>query len=912
MVIDGHALVHRSYHAFAGQGRTFTVTRTGEIVTAVYGFVGILLKALAEVQPDYWAITFDLPVPTFRHKRFAAYKAQRPPTPPELAGQVDRVHHVAGAFGIPIFEAEGYEADDLIGTLSHQAAALDIDTIILTGDTDTLQLVSPQVRVRYQSGVGQLAVYDEKGVRERYNGLSPGQLADHKALVGDKSDNVPGVPGIGEKTAAKLLQEFGSLESILSRLDEVKPERIRALLAEHKEQALESKRLCTIFTNAPATFDPDRCSVQRYDRATVVELFRDLEFASMISRIPERLGAPPEGSPPLGAEADAVDGAYQVVDTLAKLESVAREAASASRLALDVESTSLDPMLAELVGVALSTNLGQAWYIPVGHRQGRQVGLEQVRRSLGPVLANETPPKIAHNANYDMMVLAEAGMEVAGLQADTMIVAHLLGYRNVGLKPLALNKLNREMTTIDQLIGTGRKQTTFDHVPIPDAVRYSGADVDMTLQLWDVLRPELEEKRLVRLFAEVEVPLVPVLVRMQRNGITLDTSILARLAHEMGEHIMDLEGRIYDSVGHRFNIASPQQLSDVLFGELRLLEWFKENDLPRPRRTQGGYSTDAQVLENLKGAHPMVELILEYRQLTKLKSTYVDSLPALVNPRTGRLHTSFNQTGAVTGRLSSSDPNLQNIPVRTELGRQIRRAFVAPGAPAWQLLSADYSQIELRILAHLCQDQRLMEAFHRGEDIHAATASQVFSVSLKEVTPEQRRFAKVVNFGILYGMSEFGLAQRSDLSREEAGPIIKAYFERYPGIMRYLEETKRKARELGYVETILGRRREIPEINSSNRQVQQAAERMAVNMPIQGTAADIIKIAMVQLQQRMDALRMRSKMLLQVHDELIFEVPEAETEAMKALVQELMPAAIPMSVPLKVDMKMGTSWGDLE
>jgi DNA polymerase-1 len=572
-------------------------------------------------------------------------------------------------------------------------------------------------------------------------------------------------------------------------------------------------------------------------------------------------------------------------------------------------------MEAQPVGLAFavgSGDEGQSWYVPCGHREGQQLSLSEVAAVVGPLLARTELKKVAHNGNYDMMALANAGMRLQGLWADTMIAAHLLGYRTLNLKGLVVTKLNQEMTPIEALIGTGRKQVTFDRVPIEQAAPYAAADARYTLELWHVLERELHQEEQMKLFQNVEMPLVPVLVRMQRHGIALDVPWLHQLSTQLSKQVADLEAKIYQAVGHQFNIGSPQQLSRVLFEELHLLDWFKEQDLPRPKRTESGYSTDAQVLEDMTGSHPVVELILEYRQLTKLKSTYIDALPAMVNPRTGRVHTTFNQAGAVTGRISSSDPNLQNIPVRTDLGQMVRRAFIAEGVPSWTLLAADYSQIELRVLAHFCRDARLVEAFQRDEDIHRATAASSFRIPPDKVTPEHRRLAKMINFGLLYGMSEFGLAQRSGLPREEAATVLKSYFESYPGILTYLEETKTKAQETGYVETVLGRRRAIPEVRSSNRQVRAAAERMAVNMPIQGTAADIIKVAMLRLQERMDSLGLQSKMLLQVHDELIFEVPQEELEVMTGLVHELMPTAIELSVPLKVDVKTGYRWSEME
>ena len=916
LLIDGHALIHRAFHAFQGQGRTLTVARTGETVSGVYGFASTLLKTVGDVRPTYWGVAYDRPTPTFRHRRFAAYKAQRPPTPPELLTQVQRVHQLAEAFGLPIFEVDGFEADDLLGTLCCQAVERGTDVLILTGDTDTLQLVGPHARVRFQSGVQQVTLYNEKAVRERYGGLTPSQVPDYKALVGDPSDNIPGLQGVGEKTATKLLLQFGSLEGISANLEKVMPEKLRTLLQQEEERLFWNRDLCTIVKEAPVRFDPEECSVANYDRSRVVEFFRELEFTTLTSRLPASLALDEEVGPVETPSPKDEELSYLVVDTPEALEELAQALVRAGTFSLDTETTTLNAMEAQPVGLSFATDPEgdggcHNWYVPVGHRQGHQLSLQQVASVLGPLLAREELKKVAHNANYDMMVLSNAGLELRGLLADTMIAAHLLGYRSLGLKALVLTKLQHEMTEIRALIGTGKNQLTFDQVPIQQAAPYACADAYYTLQLWKILEPDLQREHQMDLFRQVEMPLVPVLVRVQRHGIALDTTMLDKLSKELAQQIGELVYQAYEAVGHQFNINSPQQLSQVLFGDLKLLQLFTEQNLPRPKRTQGGYSTDAQVLEDLRGSHPVVELILDYRQSAKLKSTYLDALPALVNSRTGRVHTSFNQAGAVTGRVSSSEPNLQNIPVRTEVGQLVRKAFQAEGAPEWLLLSADYSQIELRVLAHFCQDPRLMGAFLRDEDIHASTASEAFGVPLESVTSEHRRLAKMINFGLLYGMREFGLAQRSGLPREEAAVLLKSYFDKYPGIVTYLEQTKKKARELGYVETLLGRRRSTPEINASNAQVRAAAERMAVNMPIQGTAADIIKVAMVRLQERMDSLSLKSKMLLQVHDELIFEVPGEELETMKALAREIMSQAVKLSVALRVDVKTGYRWGEM-
>ncbi|MCH7997720.1 MAG: DNA polymerase I, partial [Chloroflexi bacterium] len=569
----------------------------------------------------------------------------------------------------------------------------------------------------------------------------------------------------------------------------------------------------------------------------------------------------------------------------------------------DTETTSLDAMRAELVGISLSAEPGRAYYIPVGHQTGDQLPLELVLEKLRPLFLDREVEKTAHNANYDLMVLANYDVTVENLAMDSMIAAFMAGEKAIGLKALSFDRLGVEMTPISALIGTGKKQITMDRVDVAAASPYACADADHTLRLSRMLEEELKKGGFWKLMTEVEMPLVPILVRIQRNGIALDSGLLGAMSEDLGERMAELEAGIYDSVGHRFNINSSQQLGDVLFKELQL---------PSSKRTKSGFSTDARVLEGLKGAHPVIEQVLEYRQITKLKSTYLDALPNMVNPDTGRIHTTFNQTGTVTGRVSSNDPNLQNIPIRTELGGQVRHAFVAEGAPDWLLLAADYSQIDLRVLAHISQDPALIRAFEQGEDIHASTASHVYSVPIDQVTPDMRRIAKTINFGVIYGISGYGLASRTDLSNEEAQAFIDGYFERYPGVKEYMEVTKRQGKEQGYVETVLGRRRYFPEFKSSNFNVRMSAERMAINMPIQGTSAEITKLAMIGVQGRMDRAGMRSKMLLQVHDELIFEVPKDELEEMSGLAREVMSQALELRVPLKVDVKMGPNWGEMD
>ncbi len=903
MIMDGHAMVHRSFRAISTQ-RNLTNNATGEDTTGVYGFTNVFLRALQEWNPAYCAIAFDTSAPTFRHLQFEEYKAQRPPSPPELRPQFDRVKQVMAAFGVPVFELEGWEADDVIGTLTRQAEEAGIDSVILTGDRDTFQLISPRVRVDLASSIQERRVYNEAELADRYSGLTAAQQPDFKAMVGDSSDNIPGVPRVGEKTAAKLLNEYGSLEGIYENLEGLKPPSVKTALGENRDRAFENRRLMTIDRQAPVTLDLEDCRFWRYDRRDVVSLLSELEFFSVVSRVPSPDGSGVEETEAgLGQEQETD---YTVVTTKDQLDSMLAAIEETGSFAFDTETTNLDAMRANLVGLSFATAPGRAWYIPVGHREGEQLPLESVLASVRPLFESPDIAKSAHNANYDMTVLANYGVGFSNVDFDTMISAHLLGrsYNQLGLKELSLNELGHEMTPITDLIGRGRKQITFDQVDIAAAADYAAADADMTFRLREVFEPQIERENLRGLMDNTEIELVPVLVRMQRHGIKMDSGTLHEMSADMFRQMRDIEAGIYDSVGHEVNLNSPAQLSDLLFKELTLT---------RTKRTKTGhFSTDANSLESLKGDHPVVDQILEYRQVSKLKSTYVDALPEMVNPRTERVHTSYNQTGSATGRISSSDPNLQNIPIRTGLGRQVRRAFVADGAPEWQLFSADYSQIELRVLAHMSQDPGLLEAFRRGEDIHSATASSMFEVPLNEVDSEMRRIAKVLNFGVIYGLSAHGISQQTGFSRDRGKEFIDAYFSKYPGISEYLERVKTQARADQYVETLMGRRRYLAEINSPNFNTRGAAERMAINMPIQGTAADIMKLAMVRVQRRLDAEEMQTRMLLQVHDELVFETPHEELDALKALVFDEMPAAMDLDVTLKVDAKWADNWGDMQ
>jgi len=897
LLFDGNAIVHRAFHAI----QPLTVSRTGEMVNAVYGFAATVLKVLSEIKPTHWGIAFDRPVPTFRHQMFEKYKEQRPPTPEELKSQIQRVRQVADVFGIPRFEVDGFEADDVLATLAAQASEQAIDTIIVTGDADMLQVVSPRIKVLYPKRTfSDPVLFDEAGVREKY-GLSPSQLADFKALVGDVSDNIPNVRGVGEKTAVKLIQQFGGIQGIYEHLDQVLPERIRTALEASREQAVRSRELSTVVKAVPGVaLNLDQCRVTAYDRAAVVNLFRELEFAALLNRLPQEVGVAcaARASGPTSVDCHLVNTELDLDRLIARL-------GATPRFALEVITTDKSAMSSQLLGLSIAVEPGEAFYIPLGHQgleQPPQLPIQAVLNKLRHVFESERPAKSSSNTKLAVIILSRVGVRLAGADFDTGIAAYSLGEKAVSLSSLAFNRLAVELPPLTELTGTGSKSRPMRLVPASEAARYAGNLASAVIRLESVLRRDLESQGLSRLFAEIEMPLVPVLAEMEMNGVALNVDLLRQLSESMGRDIATLEKQIHQVAGQEFNINSPQQLGKILFEHLKL---------PVARRTKSGYSTDAAILEELRKHYPLIiGPVLEYRQLTKLKSTYLDALPSLINPATGRVHTSFNQTVTATGRLSSSDPNLQNIPVRGEIGKKIRQAIIA--APDTTLLAADYSQIDLRVLAHLSQDPALLNAFLNNEDIHTSTASQVFNVPPSQVTAEMRRVAKTVNFGVIYGMSDYGLEQATDLSREEAARFIETYFQKYPKVKEYLDSTREQARRLGYVQTLTGRRRYIPEVNSPNRQVREAAERMAINMPVQGTSADIIKIAMVNLHRAMKDRKMSALLILQVHDELVFEVTPAEKDSLTSLLSAIMPGAMSLAVPLKIDIKQGRNWGEME
>jgi DNA polymerase-1 len=988
VLVDGHALAYRAYHALPADLRT----SGGEATNAVLGFTQMLLDTLRNQAPQYVVVTFDKGR-TFRHEEFAEYKAQRGPMPGDLHDQLGRVRQMVEAMGIPIMEVAGYEADDLIGTLSRQAEEAGLDTYILTADTDQHQLVSDQVRMiapgGYKQRFSEAKIYDKQAVIERY-GFGPELVPDFKALVGDKTDNIPNVPGIGDKTASALLVQYGSLEGILDHLDELKP-RQQESLREHADQAKRSKQLATIVRDAPVTLDLEASHVRGFDKEKVLRLLQELEFRSLVGKVnqveavlagvtetaqtaqptpvqeqdaadttapaavqgdgrggqPHQLSLFDDGSVGDGAATSTVDTSRRsplaalsvtedrlragvppnvyVVKTREALRTLVKRLSLEGRFTIDVEATSQDDMDAQLVGIAIAPvsdddNVEDAYYIPIAHlvaveggeatHDTSQISIEDVRAELGPLLADSAVVKDGHNLKYDLKVLTRAGLRVEGLGCDTMIAAYLLGETGLSLKDLAFTKLGVQMVPITELIGKGRTQTTMDNVAIDLVAGYAAADVAVTERLRHLFVPRLQEQGLYELLTDVEMPLVSVLTDMELVGVAIDVPWLQNISTSIHQKLFDLQGQIHQEAKHTFNISSTQQLGKVLFEELQL---------PGRKRTQTGYSTDKEVLDTLRGLHPIVDLVVEYRQLIKLKNTYIDALPLLVRRDTGRVHTSFNQTVAATGRLSSSAPNLQNIPIRTEIGRDVRKAFISDNASPHKLfdeesflMAADYSQIELRLLAHMAQEERLINAFEQGLDIHAATAAEVMGVPIDKVDPDSRRLAKTINFGVLYGMGSYGLARDSGLSPQEADQFIKLYWSRYPAVRQFMDRTLQEGRTQGYVSTLLGRRRYMPELTSRNGGIRQAAERMAINAPVQGTAADIIKIAMNRLAADMKERKLKSKMLLQVHDELVFEVPRSEIEIMSGLVCQTMEHAFELSVPLRVDVKIGKNWGEMQ
>ncbi|MBI4732896.1 MAG: DNA polymerase I [Chloroflexi bacterium] len=943
-LIDGHALAYRMYFALTGYSGASTrwQTSTGEPTAGIFGFARELLRIYEQEKPDYLAVAFDTGK-TFRDEIYPEYKATRAKMPDDLRSQIERIRQMVDVFNIPRLEMEGFEADDVLGSTARWAAGQGLGVKIITGDRDLLQLVDERTIV-YLAGDDQnyITSADVQGKL----GVRPEQVVDYKAIVGDKSDNIPGVPGVGEKTAEALLAKFTTLDNIYAHLDEVEP-RWRTKLEAGKDSAYMSRDLALIRTDLLVTLDLEQAKPDAYDPAKVEALFRELEFRSLVDKLHKLTGAPtdaPAGTQQLslfGEVAAKKQGASSqkgvsktvvpeagsgsrsetaenprpesalktiIVDSPARLESLIKALNAASVISFDTETTSTDEMTAALVGISLAVKAGEGWYIPLGHRAGTQLPLEQVLSALRGPMTDARIPKIGHHLKYDFIMLARYGIRAAPLGFDTMLAEWVLdpNTRHLGLKNMASTRLGLEMTHIEDLIGTGKKQISMAEVGIESAAAYAAADAETVVRLQPVLEQELRRfPKLASLFAEIEMPLITVLADMEMAGIALDKDFFAAFSVQLTERLTAIEKDIYSAVGKSFNINSTQQLSDVLFGTLRLVP------PNRGKKTASGhYSTAAGVLDEMSGQHPVVDMVLEYRELSKLKSTYVDTLPVQIHPETGRVHTSYSQSGAVTGRLSSTDPNLQNIPTRTELGRRVRRGFVAESGNV--LLSVDYSQIELRIVAHMANDKAMIAAFRAGQDIHAATAAAIYGVPLAAVTKEQRRHAKSINFGLVYGMSAFGLTRTTELTLSESEDFVKAYFRQFPGVKKYLDGIRREAKEDCYVETLLGRRRYFPMLKSALNQVlKNREEREAINAPIQGTAADIMKIAMIRIPPALAEAGLHGRMLLQVHDELVLECPQAELQETIRVVRQVMENAYLLSIPLTTEARWGANWDEV-
>jgi len=881
-LIDGNAYIHRAFHALPP-----LTTSSGQMVNAVYGFTRMVLKILWEQKPDYIAVCFDFPAPTFRHKEFAEYKATRKETPDELRQQIPLAYKVVKAFNIPVFEKEGYEADDVIGTLSKKASKEGIETVIVTGDKDALQLVDNSVKVLNEP---KNTLYTEPIIKEKME-VSPGQIIDLMALVGDASDNVPGVKGVGPKTATELIREFGSLENLYQNLSKVKG-KLREKLENGRENAFLSKRLVTLEKDVPIEVDIQDCHVGEFDREELLRVFRELEFKTLIEELIPR------------EEKHEVD--YKGVFNREEFEALAGELGKAPLISLDLETTAPDPMRAAIVGISFALKPYAAFYIPLAHSYlgaPQQLEKKYVLEKLKPILENAEIKKYGQNIKYDLIVLSREGINLQGIYFDSMIASYVLNpsKMNHNLNDIALEYLNYKMTHLSELLGKGKKAVTMDRVEVERVIPYACCDADIVLRLAQIMERELRDKGLANLFYEVEMPLLEVLAEMEMNGVIIDKDYLSGLSQDFSGRLREVENEIYKFAGQEFNINSPRQLSFILFEKLKL---------PVVSRTKTGPSTSEEVLVQIAEKHKLPHLIIEYRELQKLKSTYIDALPEMVNPETGRLHTSFNQTVTATGRLSSSEPNLQNIPIRTEEGRKIRRAFIPDRGCVF--VSADYSQIDLRVLAHISGDKSLKDAFFHNEDIHRRTASEIFGVSQDEVTPELRRIAKTVNFGLSYGMSPYGLSKDLGVSQSEAEKYINSYFKKYKGVKEYIKNIVVQARKQGFVTTLLNRRRYLPEINSKNAAIRGFAERTAINTPIQGTSADIIKVAMIRISDRIKAKGLTAKMSLQIHDELLFEVPEKEVDELSRLAKEEMEGAVSLDVPVVVDMTVGRNWRDLK
>ena len=879
ILVDGQGLLYRAFYALPQLTTTY-----GQVVNAAYGFTMILIRLLEEEKPEYMVITFDTPVPTFRHKEFKEYKAHRKKMPDELISQIPLIREIIDNYNIATCSKEGYEADDVIGTLAKEAEKRNCDTIIVTGDKDAFQLISPHTKIMTTiKGVTEVKIYDEEGIRKKY-GVDPKKIVDILALKGDSSDNIPGVPGIGEKTAVALIKEFGSVENILSNTDNISKKSLREKIKKYKDQIKISKMLATIIREVPIKYDFDSFKVKQPNYEELWKIFKKLEFKNLLKKT----------APKINHEKTKLK--FDLIDTEEKLEGLTNKIIERKYLSFYLVTSSDNAISSNILGIALCLKDNENYYIPLFAlnliENPHRLSLELVLSKLGPYFENQGIIKICHNLKFNFIVLWRHKVEIKGNNFDTMIAAYLLNpssenynLRNIFWEYLKYLKNNENME--------GKKDAIMS---IEDACEKA----QNILKLKDVLEEKMEDKKLISLFRKLEIPLVKILANMEINGIKVNIDFLKEMSQQVNTRLGELKKTIYNLSGTEFNINSPKQLSVILFERLKL---------PVIKKTKTGYSTNADVLNTLAPQHKVVSFILEYRELEKLKNTYIDKLPFLVNTKTNRIHTSFHQTVTSTGRLSSSEPNLQNIPVRTEMGREIRKAFIAE--EGFILLSADYSQVELRILAHLSQDESLLNAFKNDEDIHAHTASGIFGIDQNIISEQMRRMAKVINFGIIYGMSSYGLARNLGVGREEAEKYINNYFFRYQGVKKYIEREKEEARKKGYVVTLLNRRRYLEGINSKDKNIREFNERIAINAPIQGSAADLIKLAMIKIDESFKKERFKSRLLLQIHDELIFEIYQTELEKAKSIIKEIMEHSLELSVPIKVNLKTGNNWAEL-
>ena len=912
-LLDAYALIYRAYY---GLIRSPRINSKGQNTSAIFGFLTTLNEALQKEQPDLLAIGFDPAGHTFRHELFPEYKAQREATPEDIKKAVPIIKDLIKAYRIPILEVPGFEADDVIGTMAKAAVREGYEVRMITPDKDYAQLVEPNLLMqRPGHGNAPWEILGPQEVCEKYGLQSPLQVIDYLALMGDAADNIPGCPGVGPKTATTLLQQFGSCEDIIAHSSELKGA-VRKKIEEHVDEIKLSKVLTTIKTDVPLQYDFEQFKIEEPDKEALRQIFTELEFRSFLTKLdgPQKSSksAPVElslfGSESTEDKGDDSERLFSRLENLSYEYKLIENETEAKELAgflltneifsLDTETTSIEALDAKLVGLSFSTEDFRAWYVPVSRETEKAKKILEIFR---PVYENPKILKVGQNLKYDLTVLANYGIHLSGPLFDTMLAHYLIQPElRHNMDYLAEIYLNYKTIHIEELIGPkGRGQKNMGDLEPKDIYKYACEDADVTLRLMKPLAEELRKNSLEEVFQNIEMPLMPVLARMERNGVVLDTDTLKEVENDFTVRLQTLEKDIYELAGHEFTINSPRQVGEVLFGELKLSEKVKKTK-------SGQYSTSEEVLRDLHSKHPIVQKILDYRGLKKLLSTYVEALPKLINPVTGHIHTSFNQAVTATGRLSSSNPNLQNIPVRGEDGREIRKAFIPEAGEIF--FSADYSQIELRIMAHLSGDEHMIEAFNAGHDVHAATAARIFHKDIKDISKDERRKAKTANFGIIYGISAFGLAERMDVSRTEAKELIDSYFEMYPKIKDYISKAVDTAREKGYIETEFGRRRYLPDINSRNAVVRGYAERNAVNAPIQGTAADIIKIAMIRVQQRLDAEGCKARMMLQVHDELNFSVPVDEFDKVKRIVIEEMQGAYKMSVPLEADCGEGKNW----